>query len=89
MDVDNIDSMRRFSEEFPEVEMGKLPSEVWESAKSGGSLTEAYLRWENKRLRGEAEAAVVNRSARERSAGSRACAGGAEPEDEFARWLDM
>jgi hypothetical protein len=76
-----------FVEDFPDVKAADVPQEVWSELKSGKTLSEAYLQWENERLKREAEAGRQNQVAGLRSTGSRSSSGSVEEADEFAREL--
>ena len=77
------EEMRRFVSEFPQVKPEEIPKEVWSAARRGESLTEAYLRAENKRLTLELEAAQTQKKNQARALGSRRDAGGDSGRDSF------
>ena len=89
------DGFLRFAREYPQVDPKEIPKEVWDQFGQGADLTDAYARWENKKLRqdnqalqAKLETAEKNAKNKERSTGSQQSAGQA-PMDELDRaWYD-
>jgi len=85
-EVKRSEDIEGFLEDYPEVEPGSIPEEVWREVQAGRGLSEAYTRWERTKVREEYEAFKQNQALGVRSTGSRD--GGGEPEtDEFVREL--
>lgn len=82
-DAQRAADIQRFRAAFPDVAPDSIPNEVWQDVAKGSTLTEAYSRWDNKRLREELEVARKNKTNAERSTGSRQSAGAADKQDEF------
>ena len=59
-----------FYRAYPGVDPKGIPQEVWNEVKSGDSLTNAYTRYENRRLQAELAAERQNRANREKAPGS-------------------
>ena len=59
-----------FYRAYPGVDPKNIPQEVWNEVKSGDSLTNAYTRYENRRLQAELAAERQNRANREKAPGS-------------------
>ena len=84
-----------FMKEYPDVKASDIPTEVWQEVKGGARLTDAYARYEAKKLREqvknlEAEKAALAQNAKneERTTGSKKSTGKNET-DEFDRlWYD-
>ncbi len=68
----------------------EIPKEVWDSYKTGGgTLVQAYVQFENRRLKTELEALKKAAENRARSTGSLLSAGKTTAQDEFDRlWHD-
>lgn len=89
-------SLLRFSKEYPDVQPGDIPPEMWQSVRDGGDLTDLYARHENKLLKGKVdeltkalETEKQNSKNKERAAGSRQSAGKGNDMDAFERaWYD-
>ncbi len=73
----------RFAREFPNVKPESIDRGVWLDVQGGMSLSEAYLRSENRRLMSEAETERKNRENREKAAPSAESAGKAAARDPF------
>ena len=69
----------RFINEYPQVEAGDIPPEVWQRVKSGESLVTAYARYEARTLREENRRLRQTQENRFRSAGSQRGTGSAAP----------
>lgn len=76
------DSFLKFAKEYPGVDPKSIPKEVWDKFGEGVDLTDAYSRYENKKLKDELsamtaklEAEKQNNKNKERSTGSQKSAG--------------
>lgn len=76
------DSFLKFAKEYPGVDPKSIPKEVWDKFGEGTDLTDAYSRYENKKLKDELsamtaklEAEKQNNKNKERSTGSQKSAG--------------
>jgi hypothetical protein len=85
--IKRTDDIDGFLEDYPEVKPSEIPAEVWEAVRAGRSLSEAYMKWENNRLRDESESVRQNRAMNGVSTGSRDSGGVPNALDEFAREL--
>ena len=59
-----------FYQSYPGVDPKSIPPEVWGAVRGGDTLTNAYTRWENKRLQAELAAARQNKANRDKTPGS-------------------
>ena len=82
----------RFAKEHADVDPKAIPREVWDEFNRGGDLSEAYTRFENKRLREDVKAlqakletAELNAQNRAKSTGSQKSAGKGSEMDAFDR----
>jgi hypothetical protein len=74
---------KAFANRFPDVDAKNIPKEVWESVKTGESLTVAYLAYENTRLTKEKEALEQKVKNAGKSTGSVVTSGGDTQKDIF------
>ena len=59
-----------FYQSYPGVDPKSIPPEVWGAVRRGDTLTNAYTRWENKRLQAELAAERQNKANRDKTPGS-------------------
>ena len=59
-----------FYQSYPGVDPKSIPPEVWGAVRGGDTLTNAYTRWENKRLQAELAAERQNKANRDKTPGS-------------------
>ena len=81
MDIDE------FMEDYPEIKPESIPNEVWQAVKHGRTLSEAYTKWENTRIKTEREAEAQQSAVAERALGSRISSPVRNSGDEFTREL--
>lgn len=56
-----------FYQSYPGVDPKSIPPEVWGAVRGGDTLTNAYTRWENKRLQAELAAERQNKANRDKT----------------------
>lgn len=79
----DIDEFRR---EYPDVKADTIPKEVWDGVARGLSLTAAYTKHENARIKAELEAEKQAKANAAKTTGSRESAGQAKTKPD--PWLD-
>ena len=62
--------IERFYSAYPKVDPKSIPQEVWAEVKAGDTLTNAYTRYENRRLQAELSAMKQNQKNKAQSPGS-------------------
>lgn len=60
-----------FLEDYPEVKPEAISIEVWQAVKRGRTLSEAYTKWENSRIKSERETSAQKSAAAGHALGSR------------------
>ena len=78
--------VERFYRTYPQVDPSRIPPQVWDGVRSGDSLTDAYTRYENGRLKQELAAMQQNERNRSLSPGSLSGVSGRELDEIDRLW---
>lgn len=77
-----------FYRTYPGVDPKTIPQEVWDAVRNGGTLTNAYTMYENRRLAAELAAERQNRANQARSPGSLGGSSGPELDEIDRLWAE-
>lgn len=80
--------IQQFYEAYPKVDPKSIPQEVWADVKAGDTLTNAYTRYENRRLQSEIQALKQNEKNKAQSPGSLGGNSGKEMDEIDRIWAE-